>query len=140
MKLKNKYGKKKPYIKSIFSSAWGVLNGRLKKNISKSEIKKKNLEVGLSCDYRENKYQKISSYDDKNGETYFYIVDLSNPYKYKLRLKLFITSQARNDIAYFAIQHGLKNVIRIATDCVSFSKDINNDDVHYGIEDNDSIL
>ena len=31
MKLKNKYGKKNPYIKSIFSSAWGVLNQRLKK-------------------------------------------------------------------------------------------------------------
>ena len=51
IKLKNKYGKKNPYIKSIFSSAWGILNQRLKKNISKSDIKKQSLEVGLSCDY-----------------------------------------------------------------------------------------
>ena len=101
MKLKNKYGKKNPYIKSIFSSAWGVLIKDLKKYI-KSEIKKQNLEVGLSFDYRENDYQKISSYD-KNGETYFKIVDLSIPYKYKLRLKSFITSHARNDIANFSI-------------------------------------
>ena len=52
-----------------------------------------------------------------------------------MRLKSFITSQARNDIATFSIKHGLKNVIRIATDCVSFSKDINNDDENYGVED-----
>ena len=51
-----------------------------------------------------------------------------------MRLKSFITSQARNDIANFSIKYGLKNVIRIATDCVSFSKDINNDDENYGIE------
>ena len=133
MKLKNKYGKKNPYIKSIFSSAWGVLNQRLKKSISKSDIIKQNLEVGLSFDYRENEYQKISSYD-KNGQTYFKIVDLNNPYRYKLRLKSFITSQARNDIANFSILHGLKNVIRIATDCVSFNKDINNGNEDYGIE------
>ena len=134
IKLKNKYGKQNPYIKSIFSSAWGVLNQRLKKSISKSDIIKQNLEVGLSFDYRENEYQKISSYD-KNGQTYFKIVDLNNPYRYKLRLKSFITSQARNDIANFSIKYGLKNVIRIATDCVSFSKDINNDDENYGVED-----
>ena len=134
MKLKNKYGKRNPYIKSIFSSAWGILNQRLKQNISKSEIKKQNLDIGLSFDYRENQYQKISSYD-KIDETYFKIVDLSNPYKYKLRLKSFITAQARNDIASFSIQHGLENVIRIATDCVSFSKDINNENEDYGNED-----
>ena len=52
-----------------------------------------------------------------------------------MRLKSFITSQARNDIATFAKHHGLENVIRIATDCVSFSKDINNDDENYGVED-----
>ena len=45
-------------MKSIFSSAWGVLNQRLKKNISKSDIIKQNLEVGLSFNYRENEYQK----------------------------------------------------------------------------------
>ena len=63
-----------------------------------------NIDVGLSF---ENKYQKISSYD-KDGETYFKIVDLNNPYKYKLRLKSFITSQARNDIANFSIKYGFK--------------------------------
>ena len=52
-----------------------------------------------------------------------------------MRLKSFITSQARNDIANFSIKYDLKNVIRIATDCVSFSKDINNDDENYGVED-----
>ena len=79
-------------------------------------------------------YQKISSYD-KDGETYFKIVDLSNPFKCKLSLKSFITSQARNDIANFSILHGLKNIIRIQTDSVSFSKDINNDDENYSKED-----
>jgi len=83
MKLKNKYGKKNPYIKSIFSSAWGVLNQRLKEHKSKSEIINKNIDIGLSCDFRENEYQKISSYD-KNNETYFKIVNLSNPYKKSL--------------------------------------------------------
>ena len=51
-----------------------------------------------------------------------------------MRLKSFITSQARNDIANFSIKYGLKNVIRIATDCVSFNKDINNGNEDYGIE------
>jgi hypothetical protein len=65
----------------------------------------------------------------------YQLFQCSNPYKFKLRLKLFVTSQARNDIANFSIQHGLKNEITIATGCVSFSKDINNDDVNYGIKD-----
>ena len=52
-----------------------------------------------------------------------------------MRLKSFITAQARNDIATFSIKYGLKNVIRIATDCVSFNKDINNENEDYGIED-----
>ena len=51
-----------------------------------------------------------------------------------MRLKSFITSQARNDIANFSIKYGLKNVIRIATDCVSFNKDIYNGNEDYGIE------
>ena len=42
--------------------------------------------------------------------------------------------KARNDIATFSIKFGLKNVIRIATDCVSFNEDINNENEDYGIE------
>jgi hypothetical protein len=79
IKLKNKYGKKNPYIKRVFSSALRI--PKIKKIISKNEIKKQNREVGLSCDYRENKYQKISSFD-KNDETY-----LRSFFAYKLSLE-----------------------------------------------------
>jgi hypothetical protein len=75
----------------------------------------------------------ISTFE-KDNETFYKLVNLKNPYKYKLRLKSFVTAQARNDIANFSIQHGLKNVIRIQIDSVSFSKEINNDDINYSIE------
>ena len=50
MELKITYGKTNPYIKSVFSSAWGVLNQRLKEHKSKREIINKNIDVGLSFD------------------------------------------------------------------------------------------
>ena len=138
MKLKecdkpNKNGVKNPYIKSIISSAWGILNQRKKKIVSESEIESKQLQVGMSFDYRENDYQSISNFE-KDGEMFYKIVDLKNPYKFKLRLKSFVTAQARNDIANFAMKHGLENVLRIQTDSVSFSKDIKNNDINYSIE------
>ena len=43
-----------------------------------------------------------------------------------MRIKSFVTAQARIDIANFSMLHGLQNVIRIQTDSVSFSKEINN--------------
>ena len=71
---------------------------------------------------------------EKDNETFYKLVNLSNPYKYKLRIKSFATAQARIDIANFNLKYGLKNVIRIQTDSVSFSKEINNDDENYSIE------
>jgi hypothetical protein len=129
----DKSGVKNPYVKSIISSAWGILNQRKKIIKSESEIELQNLDVGLSFDYTQNDYQMISTFE-KDNETFYKLVDLKNPYKYKLRLKSFVTAQARNDIATFSIKHGLKNVIRIQTDSVSFSKEINNDDINYSIE------
>ena len=76
----------------------------------------------------------------KDNETFYKLVVLKNPYKYKLRMKSFVTAQARIDIANFSILHGLQNVIRIQTDSVSFSKKINNDDENYSKEKKSSGL
>ena len=92
---------------------------------SESEIELENLDIGLSFNYKENDYQMINTFE-KDNETFYKIVDLSCPYKYKLRIKSFVTAQARIDIANFSMLHGLQNVIRIQTDSVSFSKEINN--------------
>ena len=109
------------------------MNQRKKIIKSESEIELQNLNVGLSFDYTQNDYQMISTFE-KDNETFYKLVDLKNPYKYKLRLKSFVTAQARNDIATFSIKHGLKNVLRVQTDSVSFSKEINNDDENYSLE------
>jgi hypothetical protein len=129
----DKNGVKNPYVKSIISSAWGILNQRKKIIKSESDIELQNLDVGLSFNYKENDFQMINTFE-KDNETFYKLVDLKNPYKYKLRIKSFVTAQARIDIANFSILHGLQNVIRIQTDSVSFSKDINNDDENYSIE------
>ncbi len=109
------------------------MNQRKKIIKSESEIELQNLDVGLSFDYTQNDYQMISTFE-KDNETFYKLVDLKNPYKYKLRLKSFVTAQARNDIANFSMLHGLKNVLRVQTDSVSFSKDINNYDENYSLD------
>ena len=53
---------------------------------SESEIEIDNLDVGLSFDYTQNNYQMISTFK-KDNEIFYKLVNLNNPYKYKLRLK-----------------------------------------------------
>ena len=80
-----------------------------KKFKSESDIESKQLDVGLSFNYKENYFQMISTFE-KDNETFYKLVEQKNPYKYKLRLKSFVTAQARIDIANFSLNHGLKNV------------------------------
>jgi len=69
---KDKYGVTNPYIKN--SSSCGILNQREKKIVSESNIELKQLDVGLSHDYKENDYQSISNFE-KDNEMFYKIVD-----------------------------------------------------------------
>ena len=131
--LKSTYGKSNPYMKSIASITWGVLNQRKYTVMSENDIVSKKINVGLSNDYKINRYQ-IQKTFEKNGQLYYSMVDTDKPYKYKLRLKPWVTAQARNDIATFGMKHGLDHIVRIQTDSITFDTEIINDDPGYSLE------
>jgi hypothetical protein len=53
-------------------------------------------------------------------------------YKYQIRVKPWVTAQARVDIGGLALKH-LDHVIRIQTDSISFDKDIEINDENYAL-------
>lgn len=126
--LKAKYPKN-PYIKQLASGTWGVINQRNTLHHTADEINKKGLDFGLTDDHQ---YMQIGRFE-KYGEDYYKMVNTQMAYKYQIRLKPWITAQARNDIGRLALKH-INNVIRIQTDSISFDKDIELKDENYAVE------
>lgn len=126
--LKAKYPKN-PYIKALVSGTWGVIQKRNKLAYTMEEINDKELDFGLTDDY---KYVQVGRFE-KHGVMYYEMVNTSAAYKYQIRLKPWITAQARNDIAMKALAN-LEHVVRIQTDSISLDADINIDDENYALE------
>jgi hypothetical protein len=99
------------------SCAWGTLQ---QKNIlikTADQINEKDMDVGKSDEHQ----YIISGMFEKNGEDYYKLVNTKCAYRYRLRLKPWITAQARDDLGRLIVKN-LKSVVRVQTDSVSFSK------------------
>ena len=79
--------------------------------------------MGYTDDYK----YKIIDVCINEADTFFYtLIEVEKPYKYRVRLKPFITSWGRIQTARVALEN-LDSVIRIHTDDVVYDKQITTD-------------
>ena len=116
-KLRKVYPKNR-LLKHLLSSVWGHLNASNIKYINSVEEMQK-LDVGVDMD---SEYM-IVAYHEYAKEKYWEIMETAKPYKYNIRLKPWITANARNLTAGIVLQN-IKSVIRVQTDCIVFKKEM----------------
>jgi hypothetical protein len=126
--LKSKY-KTNPLLKFIASGTWGVIQQKRKLEYTLDEINELGIDMGLSDDCK----YKLVGRKQKNGINIYVLVNTSNAYHYNMRLKPWITAQARADMGRLAIQH-LPNIVRIQTDSITFDTNIEINDPNYALE------
>jgi hypothetical protein len=107
-------------LKMLSSSLWGHLTRRNIIHRSADEAEKLNIGMSNDCDYYN---LGLFEYLD-DGEEFYKLHDLNNPYKYPLRLKCFLTAMGRVKTANVAEQD-IESVIRIHTDGICFNKEQN---------------
>ena len=115
-RIKSKFPKNK-LIKHLMSSLWGSLSRANHITRTYDQIQAEGLKVGLgeSVDY------KIVNQVWTNDKEYYFLQDMSKPYRYNFRLKSFLTAYGRVQIARVA-EVDLDAVRRIHTNSVAFNK------------------
>lgn len=119
-----------PYIKGIAKATWGCIQQKNKLELTKQEIFDKKLDVGLNY---KHKYKLLKMVVKRDVE-YYQLVNTDKAYKYQLRLKPWITAQARDDLARLIIKH-MDSVVRVQTDSLSFNKKIDINDTNYALKE-----
>lgn len=104
-------------IKNISSSTWGRLTQKNKQKTTRAECKEKGIKV--SC--FKGRYLL---YDEEFGCDRIIMIDKEHGYKYNVRIGSFLTSFCRVKVAKIAVKCGLEHVLRIQTDNITFTKDI----------------
>jgi hypothetical protein len=112
--LKSMYPKN-TLLKMLSSSLWGHLSKRNIKSLSADEAEKLNIGLSSECDYY------IESYDFDNDK--YELHDLNEPYKLNIRLKPFLTSFGRVEMANISIEN-IDHILRIHTDGICYDKEI----------------
>jgi hypothetical protein len=110
---------KNPIVKMLSSSFWGHLisSNVCYKTEQEVEDEKLDIDNGDDSDYRIEDY----FYDeDKQGRRYI-LQNMNHPYKHPFRIKSFLTSFCRNEIAQVA-RLAIDNVLRIHTDGICFTE------------------
>ena len=110
---------KNKLIKRLASSAWGNL---IYKNVlvrTEDEVIEADLDIGTSMNVEDNQYYIKKDMIDK----FELIVLTKSIYSNKFRIKPFLTSYARDIMAKQALKN-INNVIRIATDSITYDIDI----------------
>jgi hypothetical protein len=118
IQIKQKYPKNK-LIKHIMSAMWGMLCSHNYIYKNEEQIEKENLQIGIteSADY------EIIDYIDNGTKPYYKLVNKKHPYKYNIRVKPFLSSYARIQVAEVAMKN-VDSVIRIQTDSIVYDKPI----------------
>jgi len=129
-KLKKTYPKN-PYVKSLASATWGALSQRRYIQKTYEQIEDEQIDCGSHFD---NKYVIFETTIGKDGNELYSLVNSDNAYQYHLRLKPFVTSKARDDLARLIMQH-LDQVIRVQTDSIGIRGKFEMNDENYAIED-----
>ena len=127
--MREKYNNNK-LVKYLGSTLWGTLTERNKLNVNQDELKNYEIEIKKNK-FVDSNYKLIDIKYRHDMSHYYVIEDMNKPYKRGgiARVKPFLTSICRNDIAAIAMID-INNIIRIQTDCASFSQkqNINLDD------------
>ena len=116
LELKKLFPKNK-LVKFLSSSLWGHLS--MKNTLWIDEDKTEDMNIGMSQSSDYLILETIDNYD--TGKTKYKLHDLTNPYKYNLRLKPFLTAYGRWRTSF--VSHlSVDTVIRIHTDGICFNK------------------
>ena len=111
---------KNKILKKLASTAWGELQSKNVIIKTQEEIENENINYGRELDVDKNKYY-LKKYEIKNDIEIYKLIDLTKPiYKFQFRLKSFLTSYARTQMALIALKN-INNVIRIQTDSITYN-------------------
>jgi len=119
--LKKEFPKNK-LIKKIASTTWGEI--QRKNNIIKNSDEMEEFQDFSRNLADDRKYYLNDFKIRQDDKELYYLIDKSKPiYKYQYRLKPFLTSYARHQMALLALKN-IDNVVRIQTDSITYDKDI----------------
>lgn len=105
-------------VKHLSSSIWGVISHKRIKTMTADEINDADIDYSV-----DGQFVCINQVMKGNCDIYYEIADKNNLFRFNLRIKSFLTSTARVDIARVALVD-LDSVIRINTDGISLLKPI----------------
>ena len=126
--LRKKHPKNRLF-KYCLSSLWGSLCQANKKTKTELQLKEQNIDY----DYFDAEYIIKDIGYNADGSEYFEIINQAQPYLHNLsRIKAYLASFTRIKTARLAIKN-LNKVIRIHTDCVTFSEPLKNYDKITGL-------
>lgn len=126
--LRKKHPKNRLF-KYCLSSLWGSICQANKKTKTELQLKEQNIDY----DYFDAEYIIKDIGYNADGSEYFEIINQAQPYLHNLsRIKAYLASFTRIKTARLAIKN-LNKVIRIHTDCVTFSEPLKNYDKITGL-------
>ena len=126
--LRKKHPKNRLF-KHCLSSLWGSLCQANKKTRTQSQLEEQNIDY----DYFDAEYIIKDVGYNADGTEYFEIINQNQPYIHNLaRIKAYLSAFTRIKTARLALKN-LNNVIRIHTDCVTFSEPLKNYDKITGL-------
>lgn len=107
-----------PLVKILRSRLWGTLSQSNTKYYSDAEVDEQKIEFHINpdapCDYL-----YLGELEKSNGETIYNLLNKAKPYKHNYRLKSFLVSFQRVQIAEIALKH-IEAVHRIHTDNITY--------------------
>ena len=109
-------------IKLLSSSMWGYLSKINKRYYNDEELDEN---PDIKFDYYDNNeinYLCLNEKENKRGTTDYKLVNKTNPYTKNYRLKSFLQSFTRLIMAKIAMKIGIKKIVRINTDNITFDK------------------
>lgn len=128
-KLRDQFPKN-PYVKFLGNTAWSSANKRKTKWVNDEKLDTLDVTSNLNI---VSEYKLIKQKLKKDGDLMYEVLNTHNAYVYNIRLKSWITAKARDIMAKICLDN-LESVVRVQTDSVTFTKDIENDDPLFVLE------
>jgi hypothetical protein len=134
--MKKKFTENK-LLKNLGSKLWGVITQHQQICVNDTEIQK---DFDKYKDYIIIRTVKQGEYGASDYQEYHYLQNTKEqPYKYNIRLKGWLNSYCRCQIAKHAMKD-IDNVVRIHTDSIAFTKEQNIDPTLFKLEQKSSGL
>lgn len=135
MEFKTKHSKNK-CVKHLLSSLWGSLSKKKKYYVKENDLGE--YEWGTSV--KENREFVMTENNLEEGNEYYTLRKIDDPYEYNIRLKPFLLSYSRNVIAYIIYNNFPEKVIRVFCDSITYNENIKLDNKYMVREEKSSGL